>query len=57
MSEKEVLTSQEAAEFLRVNIQTVLKLVKSGKIPGRKVGRNYKFLKKDLEKYLSGKDG
>lgn len=56
MNEKEVLSSKEAGKFLTVDVQTVLKLVKTGELPGRRVGRHFKFLKKDLEKYLSGKN-
>ena len=53
--EKEVdkaLTTEDACQFLSISRQTLYKLVKSKKIPGRKVGDNYRFLKSDLIRYF-----
>ena len=46
------LTTEEACHFLSISRQTLYKLVKSKKIPGRKVGDNYRFLKSDLIRYF-----
>ena len=46
------LTTEDACEFLSISRQTLYKLVKSKKIPGRKVGDNYRFLKSDLIRYF-----
>ena len=46
--EEEVLTTGEAAKFLRISRQTLYKLIEQGKIPGMKVGQGYKFLKSEL---------
>ena len=46
------LTTGDACNFLSISRQTLYKLVKSKKIPGRKVGDNYRFLKSDLIRYF-----
>jgi len=49
-----VLTMMEAMEYLRTTRPTVKKLIKEGKIKANKVGRNYRFLKSELDKFLRG---
>ena len=46
------LTTEAACQFLSISRQTLYKLVKAGRIPGRKVGDNYRFLKSDLIRYF-----
>ena len=46
------LTTEDACQFLSISRQTLYKLVKAKKIPGRKVGDNYRFLKSDLIHYF-----
>jgi excisionase family DNA binding protein len=41
--EPEILTPQEAAEFLRVPLLTVQRQAKAGRLPGRWVGREWRF--------------
>ena len=50
----EVLNTKEATEYLRITRQTIAKLVKEGKIKANKAGRNYRFLKSELDKFLRG---
>ncbi len=55
IEEKEIdraLTTEGACNFLSISRQTLYKLVRSKKIPGRKVGDNYRFLKSDLIHYF-----
>ncbi len=52
---QEVLNTQEATQYLRTTRQTIIKLVKEGKIKANKVGRNYRFLKSELDNFLRGK--
>ena len=51
-NEDKALTTEDACEFLSISRQTLYKLVKSKKIPGRKVGDNYRFLKSALIRYF-----
>jgi excisionase family DNA binding protein len=52
-SECEVLNVKEAAEFLRVERHVVYSLASQGKLPGKKVGKQWRFLKSRLMTYLT----
>ncbi|MDQ1275073.1 MAG: DNA-binding protein [Euryarchaeota archaeon] len=54
---KKVLVMKEAMEYLRTTRPTILKLIKEGKIKATKVGRNYRFLEDELDKFLRGETG
>ena len=57
MREDDVLTSAEAAAFLKVGPRTVLDEAKRGRLPGRRVGKEWRFSRKVLEAWLaSGPD-
>ncbi len=47
-----LLTLQEAAEFLRVSKATMHRLLASGQLTGHKVGRAWRFYKKDLHAFV-----
>jgi excisionase family DNA binding protein len=51
----EVLTTEEAAQLLRVSTKTVLALARAGSLPGEKVGRAWRFLRADLLEYVHGR--
>lgn len=53
--EKEVFNPEEAAQWLRVSPQTVYRLLRSGKLPGKKIGQQWRIHKEDLVNYLRGK--
>lgn len=52
--EKEVFSPEEAAEWLGMSRQTVYNLLKAGKIPGRKIGQQWRIHKQALVAYLMG---
>ena len=54
MADHELLTPEEAARYLRVNPQTVYRLLRGGRCPGVKVGRQWRIRKADLEAHLGG---
>jgi excisionase family DNA binding protein len=57
MPEDDVLTSSEAAAFLKVSTRAVLEEAKRGRLPGRRVGKGWRFSRKVLEAWLaSGPD-
>jgi len=41
--QSEFLTAQEVAEYLRLPLSTVYKLVQDHKLPGFKVGKHWRF--------------
>jgi len=52
-TEQEILTAAEAARFLKVSPRTLRELAASGAIPARKVGREWRFSRTALEKWVS----
>jgi len=50
----EVFTTKDATEYLRITRQTLMKMIHEGKIKTNKAGRNYRFLKTELDKFLRG---
>ena len=48
----EVLTLEELAAFLKVSETTAYALVRGGELPGRKVGREWRFLKARVVDWL-----
>ncbi len=48
-----VMTSVDAAEYLKMHVKTVCRLAKERKIPAKKVGSEWRFLKSVLDKWLA----
>jgi excisionase family DNA binding protein len=57
MSQNIVMTTQEACNYLRISRPTYLKYIYIGKIKGAKVGKGWKVLKSELDRFLKGGDG
>lgn len=51
----ETLTVEEAARLLRLSPYTIRKLARQGRLPGRKVGRSWRFRKDLLLAWLEGR--
>jgi excisionase family DNA binding protein len=54
--DREVLTSNQACEYLQITRLTLYKLIKEKKVKCNKLGKNYRFLKSDLAKLVRGED-
>lgn len=54
MSDQELLTAQEAADYLRINIKLLYKLVDTGEIKAKRVGRIIRITKASIDSYLQG---
>ena len=48
----DILTKQDLAHYLKVSIQTVTYLLYSKQLPKIKVGRDYRFLKSDIDQWI-----
>ena len=46
------LTTEEVLDYLQVNLRTVYRLIKAGKIPAVRVGRQWRFRKHDIDAWL-----
>jgi len=49
-----LLTVSEVCEAMRVSNMTVYRLIKSGELPAIRLGKTYRVLESDVERYLSG---
>ena len=45
---EEIMTTTEVAVLLRVNVRTIYRLAEKGAITGNKIGRSWRFVKKDI---------
>jgi excisionase family DNA binding protein len=53
-TQEDVLTTREVMERLKVTRPTVIKLLRQGKLKAIKVGRDYRFIKSELDSFLRG---
>ncbi len=53
MIDETFLTTEEVLEYLQVNLRTVYRLIKAGKIPAVRVGRQWRFRKTDIDAWLN----
>lgn len=50
--ETDVLTLIEAAQFLKLHENTMLRLANAKKVPGRKVGGRWRFSRQALQRFI-----
>ncbi|MGE3977329.1 MAG: helix-turn-helix domain-containing protein [Nitrospira sp.] len=53
--EGEILTVTEVALFLRVPKSTVYKLARVGELPASKIGKHWRFLRRDIHEWMHGR--
>ncbi len=51
--QKEFYTAKELAEKLRVNVMTIYRYIKSGKLRAYKFGKEFRIDKKEFHQFLS----
>jgi excisionase family DNA binding protein len=52
MTDDHFLTTEEVLAYLQVNLRTVYRLIKAGRIPAVRVGRQWRFRKRDVDAWL-----
>jgi excisionase family DNA binding protein len=52
MADEGFLTTEDVLEYLQVNLRTVYRLIKAGRIPAVRVGRQWRFRKRDIDAWL-----
>jgi excisionase family DNA binding protein len=50
--EDSFLTTDEVLKYLQINLRTVYRLIKAGKLPAVRVGRQWRFRKRDVDNWL-----
>ncbi len=53
---QDVLIATELAELLRLHVKTVYKLAEEGVIPGKRIGRSWRFNRAEVLKFLDGRN-
>jgi len=48
----EVMTTEQAAEYLQIGVVTLKKKAQTGRIPAAKVGRAWRFRKSEIDEWL-----
>lgn len=56
LMDSEFLTAEEVAEFLRLPLSTVYKLVQDKKLPGFKVGKHWRFRREAFQEWIKQKE-
>ena len=52
MADTDILTSKEAAAFLRITTRTLYRLARAGIIPSARIGAIWRFSHAELENYV-----
>jgi len=52
MDKNSIMTTRELAEYIKLNEKTVLKMANDGKIPGVKIGNQWRFRLETIDNYL-----
>ncbi len=55
LPESGLMTVEEVARYLKLNIFTVYKLAERGEIPAAKIGRVWRFKKEEIYRWLAEK--
>lgn len=56
IEENKVYTTKEVAEMLRVSMPTIKRMLKDGRLPSTRIGRQHRFLGKDLLDILTNRE-
>ena len=48
----DIMTINEACQYLRIPLSSMYKLAQEGKIPGQKVGRHWRFRREAIDRWL-----
>jgi excisionase family DNA binding protein len=51
-TDSEILTVMDVARFLRVPKSTVYKLARVGELPASKIGKHWRFLRRDIHDWM-----
>ncbi len=51
-----ILTTQDVADLMSMNVQEVRRLVREGRIPARRIGKAYRFFRDELVIWLYNRE-
>jgi len=50
MTSDEILNIKEVSDYLKIPVSTLYKLVQGGRVPAVKVGKHWRFMKRDIDR-------
>jgi len=53
----EIMTIEELSSYLKIPRSTLYKLVQEGKLPGQKIGKQWRFGKKSIDRWINDGSG
>ena len=56
MNSDDILDIKDAANYLRLPVSTIYRLAQDGRVPAVKVGKRWRFLKKNLQLLFAQKE-
>jgi excisionase family DNA binding protein len=56
MNSDDILDIKDAASYLRMPVSTIYRLAQDGRVPAVKVGKHWRFLKKNLQLLFAQKE-
>jgi len=56
LMDSEFLTAEEVAEYLRLPLSTVYKLVQDKRLPGFKVGKHWRFRQEAFKEWIKNQE-
>jgi len=51
-AQRSILTASEVADYLRVHVMTVYRMVERGDLPAMRVSRNWRFRREQIDQWL-----
>jgi len=53
MTHDRILTTAQVAELLQINYETCRRYLSTGRIPGRKIGKEWRVVESDLRRFIA----
>jgi len=53
MFSDEILNIKEVSKYLKIPVSTIYKLIQDGRVPAIKLGKHWRFMKKDLDRLFA----
>jgi excisionase family DNA binding protein len=57
LEKNDVMTSREVMAYLKISKPTLYRIIRDGNLRAVKIGKNYRFLKQDVEELLRVEGG
>ncbi len=52
LTRNDVMTAGEVPDLLRLPLSTIYELARRGQVPGHRIGRTWRFVRREIEEWL-----